>query len=37
VILLTGATGVVGGELLPVLLTEGRDLRTLVLDPRKLG
>ena len=37
VILLTGATGVVGGELLPVLLAEGRDVRTLVRDPRKLG
>jgi NADH dehydrogenase len=37
VILLTGATGVVGGELLPFLLAEGRDVRTLVRDPRKLG
>jgi NADH dehydrogenase len=37
VILLTGATGVVGGELLPVLLAEGREVRTLVRDPRKLG
>ena len=27
----------VGGELLPVLLAEGRDVRTLVRDPRKLG
>ena len=36
-ILLTGATGVVGGELLPALLAEGDDVRTLVRDPRKLG
>ena len=27
----------VGGELLPVLLAEGREVRTLVRDPRKLG
>jgi uncharacterized protein YbjT (DUF2867 family) len=37
VILLTGATGVVGGELLPALLAEGCEVRTLVRDPRKLG
>jgi uncharacterized protein YbjT (DUF2867 family) len=37
VILLTGATGVVGGELLPALLVDGREVRTLVRDPRKLG
>ena len=36
-ILLTGATGVVGGELLPVLLGAGHELRALVRDPRKLG
>ncbi len=36
-ILLTGATGVVGGELLPALLAEGHEVRTLVRDPRKLG
>jgi len=37
VILLTGATGVVGGELLPALLDEGHQVRVLVRDPRKLG
>ncbi len=37
VILLTGATGVVGGELLPALLGEGHQVRVLVRDPRKLG
>jgi NADH dehydrogenase len=37
VILLTGATGVVGGELLPQLLAEGHNVRALVRDPRKLG
>jgi uncharacterized protein YbjT (DUF2867 family) len=37
VILLTGATGVVGGELLPALLARGHEVRTLVRDPRKLG
>jgi uncharacterized protein YbjT (DUF2867 family) len=37
VILLTGATGLLGGELLPVLLAEGREVRALVRDPRKLG
>jgi uncharacterized protein YbjT (DUF2867 family) len=37
VILLTGATGVIGGELLPALLAEGREVRVLVRDPRKLG
>jgi uncharacterized protein YbjT (DUF2867 family) len=37
VLLLTGATGVIGGELLPLLLAEGHDLRALVRDPRKLG
>jgi uncharacterized protein YbjT (DUF2867 family) len=37
VILLTGATGVVGGELLPALLADGHQVRTLVRDPRKLG
>jgi uncharacterized protein YbjT (DUF2867 family) len=37
VLLLTGATGVVGGELLPALLADGQDVRVLVRDPRKLG
>jgi uncharacterized protein YbjT (DUF2867 family) len=37
VILLTGATGVVGGEVLPHLLAEGERVRVLVRDPRKLG
>ena len=37
VILLTGATGVVGGELLPALLADGLEVRALVRDPRKLG
>jgi NADH dehydrogenase len=37
VILLTGATGVVGGELLPALLADGHEIRALVRDPRKLG
>ena len=37
VILLTGATGVVGSELLPALLANGHEVRTLVRDPRKLG
>jgi uncharacterized protein YbjT (DUF2867 family) len=37
VILLTGATGVVGGEVLPAVLAAGHDVRALVRDPRKLG
>jgi uncharacterized protein YbjT (DUF2867 family) len=37
VILLTGATGVVGSELLPALLADGHEVRVLVRDPRKLG
>ena len=36
-LLLTGATGVVGSELLPALLEGGHGVRTLVRDPRKLG
>jgi uncharacterized protein YbjT (DUF2867 family) len=37
VILLTGASGVVGSELLPALLADGHEVRVLVRDPRKLG
>jgi uncharacterized protein YbjT (DUF2867 family) len=37
VILLTGATGLVGGELLPRLLADGHEIRALVRDPRRLG
>jgi uncharacterized protein YbjT (DUF2867 family) len=37
VILLTGATGVIGSELLPLLLSDGHDVRALVRDPRRLG
>jgi uncharacterized protein YbjT (DUF2867 family) len=37
VILLTGATGTVGSELLPLLLESGTDVRALVRDPRRLG
>ncbi|MFN2612857.1 MAG: NAD(P)H-binding protein [Solirubrobacterales bacterium] len=36
-ILLTGATGLVGGELLPMLLDAGKPVRTLVREPRGLG
>jgi len=36
-ILLTGATGAIGSRLLPMLLTEGHDVRCLVRDPRRLG
>jgi NADH dehydrogenase len=37
VILLTGATGVVGTALLPQLISEGHQVRALVRDPRRLG
>lgn len=37
VILLTGATGVVGGQLLPLLLEAGHRVRALVREPRRLG
>jgi uncharacterized protein YbjT (DUF2867 family) len=37
VLLLTGATGVVGSELLPALLERGHRVRALVRDPKKLG
>lgn len=36
-ILLTGATGVVGSALLPALLDHGHEVRCLVRDPRRLG
>jgi uncharacterized protein YbjT (DUF2867 family) len=36
VILLTGATGVIGGELLPMLLSGGHEVRALVREPRRL-
>jgi NADH dehydrogenase len=36
-ILLTGATGLIGGELLPLLLAEGHDVRAFVREPRQLG
>lgn len=37
VILLTGATGVVGSALLPELLAQGHEVRCLVRDPKRLG
>src|SRR5919201_6170707 len=37
VILLTGASGTVGGRLPPPLLESGQDVRALVRDPRGLG
>lgn len=36
-ILLTGATGLLGKALLPMLLEEGHQVRALVRDPRRLG
>lgn len=36
-VLLTGATGLVGQALLPRLLAEGQQVRCLVRDPRRLG
>ena len=36
-ILLTGATGVVGSALLSQLLADGQDVRCLVRDPKRLG
>ncbi len=36
-LLLTGATGLVGSTLLPRLLAEGVEVRCLVRDPRRLG
>jgi uncharacterized protein YbjT (DUF2867 family) len=37
VLLLTGATGLVGSALLPRLVAAGRQVRCLVRDPRRLG
>jgi uncharacterized protein YbjT (DUF2867 family) len=37
VLLLTGATGLVGSHLLPRLVAAGRPVRCLVRDPRRLG
>src|SRR5215216_6301176 len=37
VLLLTGATGLIGGALLPRLVAAGRPVRCLVRDPRRLG
>jgi uncharacterized protein YbjT (DUF2867 family) len=36
-LLLTGATGAVGSQLLPLLLESGRQVRCLVREPRRLG
>ena len=36
-LLLTGATGLVGSALLPRLIASGRSVRCLVRDPRRLG
>jgi uncharacterized protein YbjT (DUF2867 family) len=37
VLLLTGATGAVGSQLLPMLLESGQRVRCLVREPRRLG
>jgi uncharacterized protein YbjT (DUF2867 family) len=37
VLLLTGATGAVGSQLLPMLLADGQRVRCLVREPRRLG
>jgi uncharacterized protein YbjT (DUF2867 family) len=37
VLLLTGATGAVGSQLLPLLLESGQRVRCLVREPRRLG
>jgi len=37
VLLLTGATGAVGSQLLPMLLASGQSVRCLVREPRRLG
>jgi len=36
-LLLTGATGSIGSRLLPLLLAQGKDVRCLVREPRRLG
>jgi NADH dehydrogenase len=36
-LLLTGATGSIGSQLLPMLLESGRQVRCLVREPRRLG
>jgi len=36
-LLLTGATGNIGSQLLPLLLESGEDVRCLVREPRRLG
>jgi uncharacterized protein YbjT (DUF2867 family) len=36
-LLLTGATGSIGSQLLPMLLERGRQVRCLVREPRRLG
>ncbi len=36
-LLLTGATGSIGSQLLPLLLERGEDVRCLVREPRRLG
>jgi uncharacterized protein YbjT (DUF2867 family) len=35
-VLVTGATGYIGGRLVPLLLSEGHSVRVLVRDPRRL-
>jgi uncharacterized protein YbjT (DUF2867 family) len=36
-LLLTGATGAIGSQLLPLLLEAGHDVRCMVREPRRLG
>ena len=36
-VLVTGATGYVGGRLIPRLLERGHRVRVLVRDPRRIG
>jgi NAD(P)-dependent dehydrogenase (short-subunit alcohol dehydrogenase family) len=35
-VLVTGATGYIGGRLIPLLLAEGHEVRVLVRDPTRL-